>query len=184
MGEGRRSRKKCLAYVAAFVVFQTAIILLFALTVMKIRNPKVRFNAMDVVETFTFNNGTATSVSMRLLAQLTIKNTNFGHFKYDESSLVILHRGVPLGEAVIPRGRTRAKKTQKVEVSVNVNTTRASGSELRSEINSGVLKLSSQATLNGKVHLMKVIKKKKSGEMKCDWDVNLGTKQVENLKCN
>ncbi|XP_047974261.1 late embryogenesis abundant protein At1g64065-like [Salvia hispanica] len=181
-GEGR-SRKKCLAYVAAFIVFQTAVILVFALTVMKVKSPKVRFNAM-VVESFTSNNSTATSINMKLLAQLTIKNTNFGHFKYDESTLIILHNGVPLGEHVIPEGRTKAKKMQKFEISVDVSTARGSGSELRNEINSGILKLSSQAKLNGKVHLMKIIKKKKSGEMKCDWDVNLGTRQVENLKCN
>ncbi|KAL0371867.1 UNVERIFIED_CONTAM: hypothetical protein Scaly_0868300 [Sesamum calycinum] len=56
-GEGKRSSKKCLAYVAAFVVFQTAVILVFALTVMKVKSPKV-----------------------------TIKNTNFGHFKYQNST--------------------------------------------------------------------------------------------------
>ncbi|XP_042022949.1 late embryogenesis abundant protein At1g64065-like [Salvia splendens] len=183
MGEGRRSRKKCLAYVAAFIVFQTAVILAFALTVMNIKSPKVRFNAM-VVESFSSSNSTATSINMKLLTQLTIKNTNFGHFKYGESTLVILHKGVPLGEHVIPKGRTKAKKTQKFEISVDVSTTKASGGELRNEINSGILKLSSQAKLSGKVHLFKVIKKKKSGEMKCDWDINLGTRQVENLNCN
>ncbi|XP_047964401.1 late embryogenesis abundant protein At1g64065-like [Salvia hispanica] len=184
-GEGR-SCKKCLAFVAVFIVFQAAIILALALTVMKVKSPKLGFNAM-VVETFTFvetfTNGTTTSIKMKLLAQLTIKNTNFGHFKYDESTLVILHKGVPLGEQVIPPGRTKAKKTQKLEISVDVNTDRGPGSELRNEINSGNLKLRSQAKLNGKVHLMKIIKKKKSGEMKCDWDLNLGTKEIENLKC-
>ncbi|KAK4400904.1 hypothetical protein Sango_1196500 [Sesamum angolense] len=79
-GEGKRSSKKCLAYVAAFVVFQTAIILVFALTVMKVRSPKVRFNAM-AVESFSSNNNNnnSTSINMRLLAQVTVKNTNFGH---------------------------------------------------------------------------------------------------------
>ncbi|XP_042020782.1 late embryogenesis abundant protein At1g64065-like [Salvia splendens] len=180
-GEGR-SCKKCLAYVAVFIVFQAAIILVLALTVMKVKSPKLRFNA-TVVETFTFNNGTATSIEMKLLAQLIIKNTNFGHFKYDETTLVILHKGVPLGEHVIPKGRTKAKKTQKLEISVDVSTARGSGPELRNEINSGILKLSSQAKLNVKVHLMKIIKKKKSGEMKCDWDLNLGTREIQNLKC-
>ncbi|KAG6397091.1 hypothetical protein SASPL_143253 [Salvia splendens] len=183
-GEGR-SCKKCLAYVAGFIVFLTAIILVLALTVtviMKVKSPKLRFNA-TVVETFSFNNGTATSIDMKLLAQLIIKNTNFGYFKYDKSTLVILHKGVPLGEHVIPQGRTKAKKTQKLEISVDVSTDRGSGSKLRNEINSGILKLSSQAKLNGKVHSMKIIKKKKkSGEMKCDWDVNLGTREIENFE--
>ncbi|KAL0447859.1 UNVERIFIED_CONTAM: hypothetical protein Slati_1914400 [Sesamum latifolium] len=100
-GEGKRSSKKCLAYVAAFVVFQTAIILVFALTVMKVRSPKVRFNAM-AVESFSSNNNNSTSINMRLLAQVTIKNTNFGHFKYQNSTLSVLYNGVQVGEVVVP----------------------------------------------------------------------------------
>ncbi|KAL0447868.1 UNVERIFIED_CONTAM: hypothetical protein Slati_1914700 [Sesamum latifolium] len=102
-GEGRRNNKKCLVYFAAFVVFQTAIILVFALTVMKVKSPKVRFNAM-AVESFSSNNNNnnSTSINMRLLAQVTIKNTNFGHFKYQNSTLSVLYNGVQVGEVVVP----------------------------------------------------------------------------------
>ncbi|KAI3453763.1 hypothetical protein Pfo_010426 [Paulownia fortunei] len=184
-GEGKRSSKKCLAYVAAFVVFQTAIILIFALTVMKIRSPKVRFNAIAVESFSSSSNNTSPSINMRLLTQVTIKNTNFGHFKYGNSTLTILYNGVPLGEAVIPRGRARARKTRKFNISVDVSSDRLSGNgnNLGNDINSGVLRLSSQAKVSGKVHLMKVIKKNKSGDMNCDWNINLATRQVENLNC-
>ncbi|KAH6830034.1 hypothetical protein C2S53_004151 [Perilla frutescens var. hirtella] len=181
-GEGR-SCGKCLACFAVFVVLLATIITVLSLTVMKIHSPKVRFNAM-VVESFSSNNTTATSINMRLLTQVAIKNTNFGYFKYDNSTLIILYNGVPLGKAVIPPGRANARETQKFNTVVDVSTDRVSDSKLGNEINSGVLKLSSETKLNGMVHLMKVIKKKKSGEMKCDWTVNLGTRQVEGLRCN
>ncbi|KAK4422562.1 Late embryogenesis abundant protein [Sesamum alatum] len=176
-GEGKRSSKKCLAYVAAFVVFQTTIILVFALTVMKVKSPKVRFNAM-AVESFSSNNNN--SINMRLLAQVTIKNTNFGHFKYQNSTLSILYNGVQVGEAIIPRGRASARKTKKFNISVDVSSEGLSGNDM----NSGVLRLSSRGKVSGKVHLMKVIKRNKSGEMKCDWNINLATRQVQDLKCN
>ncbi|KAK4422561.1 Late embryogenesis abundant protein [Sesamum alatum] len=178
-GEGKRSSKKCLAYVAAFVVFQTAIILVFALTVMKVKSPKVRFNAM-AVESFSSNNNNSTSINMRLLAQVTIKNTNFGHFKYQNSTLSILYNGIQVGEAIIPRGRASARKTKKFNISVDVSSEGLSGNDM----NSGVLRLSSRGKVSGKVHLMKVIKRNKSGEMKCDWNINLATRQVEDLKCS
>lgn len=182
-GEGR-SRKKCLAYVAAFLVFQAAIILILALTVMKIKNPKLRFDAV-AVETFSSDNTTATSINVKLLTQLTIKNTNFGHFKYDNATLVVLYNGVQVGEAVIPKGRTKARKTQRFNMGVDVSTERVSDNvNLRNDINSGILKLSSQAKLNGKVHLMKVMKKNKSAQMNCDWTLNLGTRQIQSLRCN
>lgn len=181
-GEGKRSSKKCLAYIAAFVVFQTVIILVFALTVMKVRSPKVRFNAMAVESFSSNNNNNSTSINMRLLAQVTIKNTNFGHFKYQNSTLSILYNGVQVGEAFVARGRASARKTKRFNISVDVSG--VSSDSLGNEVNSGVLRLSSRGKVSGKVHLMKVIKRNKSGEMRCDWSINLATRQVEDLKCN
>ncbi|KAL7150417.1 hypothetical protein ABFS83_05G110500 [Erythranthe nasuta] len=199
-GEGKKSSKKCLDYVAVFVLFQAAVIMVLALTVMKIKSPKIRFNAI-AVESFTSNHykkfnisqrlnngnnaGPTPSINMKLLTQLTIKNTNFGQFKYDNATLAILYNGVPLGEAVIPRGRVKARKTLKFNVSFDLNSDRLNGNNMNlgNDINSGVLRLSSQARVNGKVHLMKIIKKNKSGNMNCDWIVNLATRMVEDLNC-
>ncbi|KAL8053926.1 hypothetical protein ABFX02_05G104900 [Erythranthe guttata] len=180
--------KKCLACVAVFVLFQAAVIMVLALTVMKIKSPKIRFNTI-AVESFTSSNGNnvgpTPSINMRLLTQLTIKNTNFGQFKYDNATLAILYNGVQLGEAVIPRGRVKARKTLKFNVSFDLTSDRLNGNNnnLGNDINSGVLRLSSQARVNGKVHLIKIIKKNKSGNMNCDWNVNLATRMVENLNC-
>ncbi|KAL3498917.1 hypothetical protein ACH5RR_041649 [Cinchona calisaya] len=171
-GEGNRN-KKCLAYILAFIVFQTGIILIFALTVMRIKNPKVRFGAIAVDNFSTSNSSTSsTSLNMRLLAQFTVKNTNFGHFKY-------------VGETVVPKGRAKARKTKKFNIMVDISTDRLSGNvtDLGNDINSGVLRLSSYAKLNGKVHLMKVIKKNKSGEMNCNWAICFATRQIQNLHC-
>ncbi|KAL0408126.1 UNVERIFIED_CONTAM: hypothetical protein Sradi_1747000 [Sesamum radiatum] len=119
-GEGRRSSKKCLAYTAAFVVFQTAIILLFVLIFMKLRSPKVRFNAI-AVESFSSTNNNSTSFNMTMLAQVAIKNNNFGDFKYENSTLSILYNGVKVGEAVVPRGSAGPRKTKKFNISVDLS---------------------------------------------------------------
>ncbi|KAK9290284.1 hypothetical protein L1049_008451 [Liquidambar formosana] len=175
-------RGKCLAYVAAFVVFQTIIILVFALTVMRIKNPKVRLGVVAVEDFSTTN---STSINMRLVAQVTVKNTNFGHFKYENSTATISYGGMAVGEAFIPKGRARARQTKRFNVTVDVTTDRlsSSSSNLVNDINSGVLAMSGEAKLSGKVHLMKVIKKKKSGEMNCTMAVNLATRAVQDLKC-
>ncbi|KAK7818451.1 late embryogenesis abundant protein At1g64065 [Quercus suber] len=182
-GEGKRN-SKCLAYVAAFIVFQTIIILVFALTVMKIKSPKVRFSTV-AVENFTPSTTNSSSFDMRLVAQVAIKNTNFGHFKYDSSNVTILYGGMPVGEAVIAEGRTKARKTQRFDVTVDITSEKLSGNtNLTNDIGSGYLMLSSQAKLSGKVQLMKVIKKKKSGEMSCTMTVNLAQRVIQDLKCN
>ncbi|XVE64766.1 hypothetical protein DITRI_Ditri07aG0128200 [Diplodiscus trichospermus] len=181
--EGKRNNAKCLAYVAAFVVFQTAIILIFALTMMRIRNPKVRFGDITV-ENFRTGNSTSPFFDMKLVAHVTVKNTNFGHFKYESSTIRILYGGMPVGEAAVFKARAKARQTKKFYVAVNISSSMlSSNSNLGNDIASGVLPLSSQAKLNGKVHLMKVIKNKKSGEMSCTMGINLGTQVVQDLKC-
>lgn len=191
--QGKRNNKKCLAYVAAFVVFQTAIILIFALTVMRIRSPKLRFGAVVTVENLNFttgNNATTNSpfFDMKLMAQVTVKNTNFGHFRYENSTIRILYGGMQVGEAAVLKARARARQTRRFNVTVDISSGMLLMSSnysniLRNDIGSGVLALSSEAELKGKVHLMKVIKRNKSSEMNCTMRINLGTRAVQDLNC-
>ncbi|KAK9276797.1 hypothetical protein L1049_006333 [Liquidambar formosana] len=153
--EDSKRNTKCLAYVAAFVVFQTIIIVVFALTVMRIKSPKLRFGDVAVEN---FSTANTNSVSMTLNAQVTAWH---------------------VGEAFIPSGRAKARQTKKFNVTVDITSAQISSND----INSGVLTLTSEAKLNGKVHLMKVIKKKKSAAMSCTMAVNLATRAVQNLKC-
>lgn len=54
---------------------------------------------------------------------------------------------------------------------------------LASDLKSEKLRLTSHGTLKGKVHLLKVIRRKKTADMNCYMDVNTKTKTVENLHC-
>ncbi|WRX28462.1 Late embryogenesis abundant protein [Theobroma cacao] len=180
----RKKRMKCLAYVAAFVIFQTAIILVFALTVMRIKNPKFRIRSV-LVDDLTFNNSSP-SFNMKFIAQVTVKNTNFGHYKFENSTVTFAYKGSQVGEALVTKGRARARarSTKKMNVTMDLNSNGvANDSDLGSDLNSGFLTLTSQSILNGKVHLMKVIKKKKSVEMNCTMTVNLAQKLVRDIKC-
>ncbi|GKV23198.1 hypothetical protein SLEP1_g32956 [Rubroshorea leprosula] len=180
--EGKRNKTKCLLYVAAFVVFQTAIILVFALFVMRVKSPKLRFGTATVGNFST--TGANNLPSFDLEAQVTVKNTNFGHFKYENSTLIILYGEFPVGEVAVLKGRTRAKQTKKFDVVVAVSSSRLSSNpNFQNDINTGVLRLSSEGKLSGKVELMKVIKRKKSAEMSCTMEINLATKAVQDLKC-
>lgn len=182
-GDGKRSKGRCLAYVAAFIVFQTIIILVLALTVGKIRSPKVRFGAVTV-QNFSTSNTTSPSFNMQLIAQVTVKNTNFGHFKYDNTSVTILYENMLVGRAEIGNGRARARQTKKFNVTIDITSNGlTSHSNLGKDMNSGILRLSSHAKLSGKVELVKVIKKKKSGEMSCTMAVDLARRAVQDLNC-
>lgn len=177
-----KDRKKCFIYLAAFIIFQTIIIVAFSLTVMKIKNPKLRLGGV-AVENFS-STSTNSSFSMTLATQVTIKNTNFGHYKYDNSTLNILYGDVRVGEAFIPKGRAKARKTKRFNVTVDISSEALSGnSNFNSDVNSGVLTLTSQARVTGKVTLMKIMKKRKSPQMNCSMGINLATRVFQDLSC-
>ncbi|KAA8539979.1 hypothetical protein F0562_026671 [Nyssa sinensis] len=150
----RKKRMKCLVYVVAFAVFQTGIILLFALTVMKIRTPKFRvrsatFETFDVVTT-------TPSFNIKMNAELGVKNTNFGHYKFDNSTITFFYKETPVGSAVVYKTRARARSTKKFNIVVDlISTNLPNTSNLGNDMSSGFLPLSSKSTLRGKVELFK-----------------------------
>ena len=93
---------------------------------------------------------------MKFNAEVAVKNTNFGHFKFDNTTISFDYGGVQVGEAFVAKGRAKARSTKKMNVTVELN------SNLGSHISSGLLTLTSRSNLSGKVHLINLIKKKKS----------------------
>lgn len=52
---------------------------------------------------------------MSFTTQIRVKNTNFGPYKYDSSSLSFQYQGVTLGQVVKPKGKDRWRSTEKIE---------------------------------------------------------------------
>ncbi|XP_058181450.1 uncharacterized protein LOC131299894 [Rhododendron vialii] len=103
----RQKHKKWLLYGVALIFFQTGIILLFSMTVMKVRNPKflfrVRSATFDTYDIPTTN----TSFTLKTNIALEIKNTNFGPYKYDSSTIYFYYGEVELGSAVILKSKAQ-----------------------------------------------------------------------------
>ncbi|KAJ9128824.1 hypothetical protein P3X46_034439 [Hevea brasiliensis] len=178
-----KKRIKCAVYVAVLAVVQAGIILLLALTVLKIRTPKLRLGTLTIESMQTETSGLP-SFNMRFNAQVKVKNTNFGHYKFDAGNVTFLYQGVTIGQAMVPKARAKARSTKKVDVGVELNSASLPSTEnLGSELGSNVLTLNSQAKLSGEVELLKVIKKNKSAQMNCTITFNVSTKMLQNLSC-
>lgn len=179
----RQKQKKWLLYGVAFVIFQTGIIALFSLTVMKVRNPKFRvrsatFDTFDVVQT------TNPSFNLRTNIALGIKNTNFGPYKYDNSTMYFYYGETKVGSAVIPKSKAQFRRTKKFTISVDLASTSLTGnSQFASDMSSGIVPLSSRSKLSGKVELMLIFKKKKPVDMDCTMEVNIAAQALQNIKC-
>ncbi|GMI67089.1 hypothetical protein like AT2G46150 [Hibiscus trionum] len=160
---------------------ETIVILIFSLTVMRIKNPKFRVQSITV-EDLTAAATNSPSFNMKLNAQVAVKNTNFGHFKFQNTTISFDYGRVGVGEAFVGKGRSKARSTKKMNVTVELNSNNiVNNSSLQNDIESGFLALSCHSKLIGKVQLMKLIKKKKSSEMKCDMVQNLVTKAVQDI---
>ncbi|XP_075634808.1 late embryogenesis abundant protein At1g64065-like [Castanea sativa] len=181
----RKKRVKLAIYIAAFAVFQTIVILVFALTVMRVRTPKVRLGT-DVTfsKLNTTGNDTSPSINITFIAQVRVKNTNFGPYKYDDTTAIFTYQNVKVGEVTIPKGKAGLRSTKKVSVTVDLNsdalqTTPSLGNDLKN----GVLTLNGRAKFTGKVELMFVMKKKKATEMNCKMIIDSTSKTLKELIC-
>ncbi|XP_027108629.1 late embryogenesis abundant protein At1g64065-like [Coffea arabica] len=182
----RQKRKKYLLYFVAFVIFQTGVILIFTMTIMKVRTPRFRvrsatFDAFNVSRqppnNRTFN------ISMN--AQVGVKNANFGRYKYQGTTMTFLYRGSQVGEGVIQKSSVGWRSTKKFNVAVQLTSDNfTSDSQLAADLNANILRLTSQAELKGKVALTFIFNKKKSAKMNCTMDVFLTTEQLANISCD
>lgn len=180
----KKRRMKCLAYVAAFAVFQTAVILIFVLTIMKVRTPKFRVRSADFDESFQVGNLSTPSFSFRMDAELGVKNANFGNYKFQNSSIFFLYGDTGVGEAAFSKSKAGWRSTKKFHVSVDLSSkSLPSNSQLGNDLRSGVLNLRSQSRLDGKVELLFIFKKKKSVNMDCTLTIGVAEKQVRQISC-
>ncbi|PSS32358.1 Late embryogenesis abundant protein [Actinidia chinensis var. chinensis] len=182
--ERRQKQKKWALYIIAFVIFQIGIIVLFTFTVMKFRTPKFRVRPASSFDTFDVQ-PTTPSFNMRMNAQLGVRNTNFGPFKYGNTTITFYYKGTEVGSATIRKSKANFRSTKKVNVPVDLvmPTTLASSADLISDLSSGILPLTSQSKLNGKVEIMFIFKKKRTANMNCTIEINISTKLLQNVKC-
>ncbi|KAH6760552.1 hypothetical protein C2S52_008965 [Perilla frutescens var. hirtella] len=180
----RRKRKRCLLYIVLFAVFQTGIILLFALTVMKIRTPKFRVSSV-AFGAFDYSAAAANpSFNIMAIVELSVKNTNFGHYKFQSTTVYFYYNGAVVGSAYVPSWRARARSTRRITVEVQLSSAGlVDRVQLANDLSAGVLPVNSRSTVDGKVELMKLVKKKKSAEMECFIAINVVPRTVGYLSC-
>ena len=159
----RKKRIKLAIYIAGFAVFQTIVILVFALLVMRVKTPEIRLGNNVKFHNVTIGgNSTSPSFDINFTTQLRVKNTNFGPYKYDSTIATFMYKDVSVGQVTIPKGKAGLRLTKKVGITVNVNSKDLpSSANLAGDLDSGLLMLNSHAKLSGKVELMFIMKKKK-----------------------
>ncbi|KAI4310354.1 hypothetical protein MLD38_035338 [Melastoma candidum] len=181
--ERRRKRIKWAIYIAAFTVFQVMVLLVFGLVIMKVKAPKFRVGDLQI-QTLTTNQA-APSFDMSFIAPIRIKNPNFGPYKFDQTTVDFTYGGVVVGQVIVPKSKANFKSTKKINAEVTLNSNALSGtnSGLGSELTNGVITLGSKGTMNGKVTLMLMFKKKRSTQMDCTMVIDVVSKAIKSVEC-
>ncbi|XP_047307203.1 uncharacterized protein LOC124910576 [Impatiens glandulifera] len=182
----RQKRKKWAIYIALFALFQVTIILVFALVVMKARTPLFMVRSATFTSSNYNRSGINPSFDFNMSVDFRIKNANFGSYKYEEFNVYFYYEDSLVVTAPIYKSRTGFLSTRKFPISINLSSNELSGlslSTLAIDLSTGVLPLTINSTMKGKVEILLLFKKKKSTSMKCNMGINTLTGQLQDIKC-
>ncbi|KAG0484958.1 hypothetical protein HPP92_009037 [Vanilla planifolia] len=123
----RRSKLCCCGCCGATVLLLGVTILVLALTVFKVKDPEVTMNNLHLDRLFVPGIGTPEnpiSVNATLTADISIKNPNVASFRFRNSTTEFFYEGVTVGAAYAPDGYVKARRTARMNVTVDVMTDR------------------------------------------------------------
>lgn len=179
-----KNRLKYYLFIVALTALETGVILLFALTILKFKTPSFRVRAV-AVQALRIGNTTNPYFSIAFKAEFNVKNRNFGPFSYENTTVYFYYEDVKVGKAFVHKARVDARATRKFYISVKLTSSYVSRSSLLfiQDLNSGILPISIQSKLRGRVTVLKLLKNDRAANLNCNMDVVVKKRRLKNLKC-
>ncbi|KAI3689810.1 hypothetical protein L2E82_47780 [Cichorium intybus] len=173
---------KCLVYVLAAVVFHGTIFLIFGSVFLRVNNPKLRLSTVSI-RNFEHANTNSTSLNITMSAEVTVKNENFGRYDFDNCNAVILYGNSTIGGGDIPGGRVGARNTKPISVTMQIRSENLNFSGSGSD-GTGLMEIISYAKMTGRVHVLKIVDRRKTIEMNCTMNLNLTSRSISDSICS
>ncbi|GAB4857458.1 hypothetical protein Ancab_015367 [Ancistrocladus abbreviatus] len=176
---------KCYGCVTAVILVLFVIILVLALTVFRAKDPTIRLNSVTI-KRLDISAGilTAPKLNMTLVADVSIKNPNAVTFKYNNSTSAIYYDGRVFSEVQAPPGQARARRTVRMNLTVDVMIEKLLGSSsLIRDISSGSLSMYYYTRVAGRVKIINVVKKHIVVKLNCSVIVSITNRQVDVQHC-
>lgn len=185
----RRCFKYC-ACVSTFLFLLAIILIILIFTVFKIKDPTIRMNGVTVEKLDLVNSsGTILPIpkpgsNMTIKADVSVKNPNYASFRYSNTTTTISYRDTVVGEARGPPGKSKARRTTRMNVTIDVITDKiVSHPGLQDDISTGLLTINSYTRVGGRVKLLNMIKKHVVVKMNCSITVNITSQAIQDQKC-
>ncbi|XP_074568715.1 late embryogenesis abundant protein At1g64065-like [Curcuma longa] len=189
-----RRRRRCLicgGCCGAFLVVLAIVIVVLAFTVFRVRDPEITVNSVSVqrvavdLPALSFAPQQFFSLNLTLLVDLSIKNPNAASVRFGPSTTAVYFNGRELGVARGPPGNSRAHRTFRMNVTVDIMAERVVGDvQLLGELTSGVLPVTTSTRLGGRVKLLGVIRRHVDVTMNCSLSIDLASQSVQQQNCD
>ncbi|KAF9620865.1 hypothetical protein IFM89_015106 [Coptis chinensis] len=177
----RKYMIKCAGCCMGGILLLAILVTALALSVFRIKVPEVKMNRITIPQLLV--NGSIPS-TINLITEVAFKNPNVAPFKYNNGTNFLSYHGNIVGEGHTPPGNSKARRTQNMNISIEVNTTKVlADPNFKSEIGSGLLKMSSYIRLRGRVKIIKIIKKHAVVIINCTITANITGQAIVDQKC-
>ncbi|XP_028806135.1 late embryogenesis abundant protein At1g64065-like [Neltuma alba] len=177
-----RRQKICCGVTAIVVILLVVVLVVLFLTVFKPKEPIIIIQPVKL-EGFVFvaSPDSKLELNVTLGVVATVKNRNHGSFTYQDSTATVSYRGSLVGEAPI-NGDTvpdHGELNVSTSLAVQADEVLKNGNFRDDYFNKGVLNFTSASTLQGKVKILKIIKKKATSLSTCYVSVFVKTNTID-----
>ncbi|CAN4111526.1 unnamed protein product [Withania somnifera] len=189
----RFHQRRCFKYcscVSTFLFLVAIILIILIFTVFKVKDPIIRMNGVTVEKIDLVNNsGTILPMpkpgsNMTIKADISVKNPNYSSFRYNNTTTSIFYRDTVVGEARGPPGKSKARRTTRMNVTIDIITDKIlSHPGLQDDISTGLFTMNSYTRVGGRVKLLNMIKKHVVVKMNCSITVNITSQAIQDQKC-
>ncbi|RDX89007.1 Late embryogenesis abundant protein, partial [Mucuna pruriens] len=180
----RKLIKRC-ACPLTFLLLLAIVIIILIFTVFRVKEPVITMNGVKITKLELVNSTTPQpGANMSLIADVSVKNPNAASFRYSNTTTSLYYHGMVVGEARGPPGRAKARRTIRMNVTVDVITNRIiSTPNFMTDLASGLLTVSSFSRVPGQVKILNMFKRHVVVKMNCTTTFNISTQAIQHQSC-
>jgi hypothetical protein len=171
--KSHRGLKICCGVTAILLITIFVVLLVLFLTILKPKDPKI-ISQPVILEHFHLLAFPFLSLNISLGMLVTVNNRNYGSFKYQNNTTYVRYHEEIVAEAPIEADTILARREHNISTTVNVLADKLiTNPNFRGDFAAGVLNVTSETDLHGKVSLFKLIKMKATSYSTCDISIFL-----------
>lgn len=169
----------------AIILILVVIVLVLIFTLFWAKSPVLKLNSMRIegLNGVNWKNVTP-ETNLTIYADVSVKNRNMASFKYQEAEASLFYEGNLIGEASIPPGSVGARRTKRVNATIDVLVKNLLDVErFKEDFIDGFMMMNSYTRVYGRVKIFNIFKKSVKLTSNCTMNVNFTTHMIQAQDC-